>query len=149
MGTTAQGIQLEIRRTYPVPPAAVFSAWTDAEALGRWFAPSPDVTTIVHVLEARVGGRYRIEMRPPTGPTYIVGGVYRILDAPRCLAFTWSWEGATVEEESLVVIELRPLDAGTELVLTHSRFASEASRDGHARGWGASLPRLATYLTTD
>ena len=146
MDTTARGLHVQVRRTYAAAPVAVYAAWTDPEALGSWFCPSPDLTVIVHVLDLRVGGRYRIEMRPPTGTSYIVTGTYTTLDAQRRLAFTWAWENAPVDEETLVTIDLHPASEGTELVLTHSRFASEASRDGHTEGWNASLSRLAAVF---
>ncbi len=31
-----------LERSYPVPPAGVFAAWTDPAAKARWFAASPD-----------------------------------------------------------------------------------------------------------
>ena len=31
---------------------------------------------------------------------------------------------------------------GTELLLTHERFADEQSREGHAKGWNSTLEKL-------
>lgn len=146
MDTTAPGLHVEVRRTYAASPAEVYAAWTNPEALGTWFGPTVDLTTIVHALDLRVGGRYRIEMRPATGETHIVTGTYQELDAPHRLAFTWRWENAAVDEETLVAIDLRSAGPGTELVLTHSRFASEKSRDGHTAGWEGCLTRLGGAL---
>jgi uncharacterized protein YndB with AHSA1/START domain len=146
MDTTASGLHVEVRRTFAAAPAAVYAAWTDPQALGAWFAPTGGMTTIVHALDLRVGGRYRIEMRPETGATHIVTGTYQELDAPHRLAFTWRWENAPVEEETLVAIDLHAASGGTELVLTHSRFASDTSRDGHATGWDGCLARLTATL---
>jgi glutathione S-transferase len=147
MDTASATSALEVRRFLPVTPEAVFAAWTRAEALGDWFAPTADMTTIVHRLDARAGGSYRIEMRSPSGTRYIVHGTYTEFVAPHHLAFTWSWEGED-REESLVDLQLRSVDAGCELVLRHSRFASERSRDGHIEGWEASLGRLSAVFTT-
>lgn len=146
MDTAARDLHVQVRRTYAAAPAAVYAAWTDPEALGSWFCPAPDLTVVVHGLELRVGGRYRIEMRPRTGASWIVAGTYTALDAPRHLAFTWAWEHAPVEEATLVTVDLIAAGEGTELVLTHARFATEASRDGHTEGWNASLSRLAAVL---
>jgi hypothetical protein len=37
---------------------------------------------------------------------------------------------------SLITVEFLKRGEQTELVLTHSRFATVESRDNHARGWG-------------
>lgn len=148
MANASASVALEVRRVLPVTPEAVFAAWTQAEALGAWFAPTDDMTTVVHHLDARAGGSYRIEMRSVDGTRYVVRGTYTEFDAPHRLAFTWAWEGQDAEE-SLVELQLRSAGAGCELVLRHSRFAAEASRDGHLQGWEGSLGRLFAVLTTN
>lgn len=145
MDTTTTDLTLEVRRTLPAPPERVFAAWTQAEALTHWFAPTAEITTVVHELDVQVGGRYRIEMRAPDGARHIAVGRYTAMDPPRRLAFTWAWEGK--DEETLVDIALEPVGAAsTELVLTHTRFLTAASRDGHGQGWDACLARLAPTL---
>jgi uncharacterized protein YndB with AHSA1/START domain len=47
---------LLVQRRLPVPPAKVFEAFTDPARLARWFAPIADWKTVVHELDARVGG---------------------------------------------------------------------------------------------
>jgi uncharacterized protein YndB with AHSA1/START domain len=142
MDTATQDLTLEVRRTFPTTPARVYAAWTQAEALTRWFAPSAEMTTIVHELDVRVGGRYRIEMRSPDGKQHIACGTYTELASPHRLAFTWAWE-SNVAEQTLVTIDIAPRGASaTELVLRHTRFATEASRDGHNKGWQGCLNRM-------
>ena len=43
-----------LERSYPVPLARVFAAWSDPAAKARWFATGPDSG---HELDFRVGGR--------------------------------------------------------------------------------------------
>jgi len=104
------------------------------------FGPS-DVT-----LDLRVGGRYRIVMHGPNGETHRVGGVYREIVPNRKLVYTWAWE-STPERESLVTVEFRSAGQGTELVLTHERFADTEARDKHQQGWNGCLDRLGRYLS--
>ena len=48
---------------------------------------------------------------------------------------TWRWEEDKPEDEhdTLLTLEFNEVDDGTELVLTHERFASVESRDSHAK----------------
>jgi uncharacterized protein YndB with AHSA1/START domain len=145
MDATAQAIEFEVRRVLHATPAQVFAAWTQADSLGQWFAPTSQMTTIVHQLDARLGGSYRIEMRAADGTPHVTRGKYTHFEEPNRLAFTWCWEGKE-DEESLVDIELRPTDVGCELVLRHSRFATAKSRDGHMQGWEGCLVRLSAIF---
>ncbi len=60
----------------------------------------------------------------------------------RKLVYTWAWE-STPERESLVTVEFKPSGDGTELVLTHQRFADSQARDRHQHGWNGCLDRSA------
>lgn len=106
----------------------------------EWFCPEGGTVDEVEV-DLTGGGRLRVAMRIPDG-VHVAYGVYREIDPPRRLAFTWQWEGQ--EEETLVTIDLRERGDGTEVVLTHQRFATEESRDGHEHGWTSIRNKLAT-----
>ena len=132
---------LEVRRVIPASPARVYDAWTTAETLTRWFAPGTDYAVIVHRLDLHVGGGYRIEMRHASGVCRVAAGEYREMQRPARLAFTWGWEGTPVAD-TLVVVEFHPSGPDTEIVLTHTRFATETDRDQHLKGWTGCLGRL-------
>jgi uncharacterized protein YndB with AHSA1/START domain len=94
--------------------------------------------------DARVGGRYRIEMRRPSGEGHNVAGVYREIVPNEKLVFTWSWDPAPGEEphESLVTVLLKPDEGGTLLTVIHERLFDEESRAGHEGGWNGALDKL-------
>jgi uncharacterized protein YndB with AHSA1/START domain len=98
------------------------------------------------VADLHVGGRYRIVMHAPDGETHRVGGVYREIVPGRRLVYTWAWE-STPERESLVTVEFRPDGGGTEVLLTHERFADRTARDKHDEGWTGCLDRLSRHLS--
>ena len=137
---------LQIRRVYDAPVAAVYAAWTDAEQMKHWFAPSDDFGMSDVVLDVRVGGRYRVVMHRPDGDSSRVGGVYREVVPTSRLVYTWAWE-STPERESLVTVEFRPSGQGTELLLTHQRFADTDARDKHQHGWNGCLDRLDRFVS--
>ena len=137
---------LQIRRVYDAPVAAVYAAWTDPEQMKQWHAPGDDFKTPETMTDLRVGGRYRIVMRSPDGEFHRVGGVYREIVPNSRLVYTWAWE-STPERESLVTVEFKPSGQGTELLLTHQRFADIEARDKHQHGWNSCLERLGRYLS--
>src|SRR5262245_40600129 len=81
---------LEVRRTIRAPRQRVFDAWTKAEELNRWHSPGPSTVDLAEV-DLRVGGKWRIDMRGAGGEAWQVHGVYREIDPPRRLVYTWSW----------------------------------------------------------
>lgn len=137
---------LRITRTIAAPREKVFRAWTDPEALARWFAPSDAYRTNVPELDLRPGGRYRVEMLL-ADKIHRVGGTYREIRPPEKLVFTWKWENEPAHAgETLVTVELFDRGGSTELVLTHERFADEASRNEHDKGWAGCLERLERFV---
>lgn len=97
---TSRPVAVEITRTFAAPREKVFRAWTDANELACWFAPSPDYTIVVPELELRVGGRYVVEMHHKGGNVHLVGGTYREVLPPEKISFTWRWEGNEARDAS-------------------------------------------------
>ena len=135
-------VTLRLERTIAAPPARIYAAWTQAEELTRWFAPSNEFKTVVTALDTRVGGRYRIEMHRPDGKISIAIGQFRELNPPNRLAFTWRWEENPDMPDSVVTVTISPEGKGSRLVLVHEKLADAKSREGHNQGWIGCLGRL-------
>ena len=142
---TEDRTSLQIRRIYPQSVAAVYAAWSDPEQVKYWMNPSDAFGEAEIAIDMRVGGRYRFVLHTPDGETHRVGGVYREIVPNRKLVYSWAWE-STPERESLVTVEFKPSGQGTEVVLTHQRFADGQARDRHQHGWNGCLDRLARNL---
>ena len=140
---------LRLERFYPVTPEKVWLAWTDAQALSRWFGPGVGERVSVAELDVRVGGRFRICFGGADGNAHEVQGVYRAVVANRRLVFGWTWPRTTPERESLVTVELRAVPRGTRLVLRHEQLFDEKARDDHARGWTGTLVKLERMLLAE
>lgn len=137
---------LTVRRTFQAPRERVFRAWTSADELARWFAPSAEYSTKVPVLDLKVGGRYKVEMHHKGGNVNTVGGTYREIKPPEKLVFTWQWEKDPLGHESLVTIEFIDRGPATELLLTHAQLPNAEQRDKHGEGWNGCLTRLDQYV---
>lgn len=130
---------VEIRRVIPAPRRRVFDAWTQAKELDRWSAPSPMKPKAE--VDLRVGGRYRIVMRGPDGSEHIVSGVYRVIEPPAKLVYTWKWEESAMPD-STVTVEFHDRGKSTEVVLRHDGLADAESRARHEHGWNGCLDNL-------
>jgi len=137
---------LTVRRTFQAPREKVFRAWTNAQELARWFAPSAEYSTKVPELDLKVGGKYKVEMHHKSGNVHTVEGTYREIKPPEKIAFTWRWESDAAAQESLVTIEFLDLGSATELLLTHVQLPSIEEREKHTHGWNGCLEQLARFV---
>jgi uncharacterized protein YndB with AHSA1/START domain len=137
---------LVISRTYPASVERVFKAWTDANQLGQWFAPTDDYTTKANV-DLRVDHEYRIVITHKGGNVHTILGTYRLIEPPRKLVYTWRWEGGPASD-TLVTVDFNPEGDATKVTITHERFINTEDRDKHNEGWNGCLNRLQRTLTT-
>jgi uncharacterized protein YndB with AHSA1/START domain len=142
----AEKPSLNLQRRYPVAPEKVWRAWTDPQAIKRWWGPGGNDPVSLAELDVRVGGRFRIVFGGPQGTEHEVRGVYKEVVPNRKLVFTWTWPRTTPERESLVTLLFKPDGGGTELDFVHSQLFDESVRDGHKRGWSESLVKLERFL---
>jgi len=136
---------LRLERLIPSPREVLFALWMEPAQLVKWWAPD-GYEALVHDLDVQPGGRWRIGLRRPDGGMATTSGVYRIVEPPRRLAFTWAWEDehGTRGPESEVTVSFETAPGGTHIVLQHKRFESRQARDRHNAGWSACFDRQAT-----
>jgi uncharacterized protein YndB with AHSA1/START domain len=132
-------LALKLTRRIAATPERLFDAWLDPAMLRRFMSPGEGASTLRAETDPRPGGRYEIVMRNEMGeiPHW---GEYREIDRPDRLSFTWNSPHAV--PDSLVTLTFRAVGDETEVTLTHDRFPSDASRDGHERGWTSILEAL-------
>jgi len=139
---------LRLTRAVPAPRDAVFRAWTDPEALRRWWMPAEGMSLPAAEVDLRPGGRYRFTMRNAKGEEFHLTGVYREVRPPEHLVYTWRWEGTERDGdgETLVTVDFEASGATTLLHLTHEQFPDAGTRDRHGVGWGGVLDRLVAMM---
>jgi uncharacterized protein YndB with AHSA1/START domain len=127
-----------VRRTISASAEDLFDAWLDPQALALWMRPGTIQSTVAQV-EARVGGSYEITMQGTSGPI-VHKGVYRTIDRPTRLAFTWI-TAFTENRETLVTVDFIRLGQRTEVVVTHEQLP-ESALPSHHKGWTSGLEHL-------
>jgi uncharacterized protein YndB with AHSA1/START domain len=137
---------LSIGRLIQAPIAAVYDAWLNARVLETWMKPKPEVVTSVQS-DPTLGGTLRVKMRA-AGREEIHDGVYRLIDRPNRLSFSWSSESAG--PDTTVNISFLASDGGrTMLLLKHDGLRSRLAQENHREGWRRILDRLAETLERD
>ena len=126
---------LRLTRFFPVAPEKAWRAWTEPEALKRWFGPGAADKVSVAELDVRVGGKLRIVLRDPEGVYHDVRGVYKEVVPNR-----------TPGRMSLVTSFFKPAAGGTDLEFRHEQHFDETVRDNHKRGWSESFVKLEAFL---
>jgi uncharacterized protein YndB with AHSA1/START domain len=119
---------------------ALYRAWT--EGFDTWFAAPGAVR-----MNPEVGEPYWFEVdhRGTRHPHY---GRFLALEPGMLIEQTWvTGRGGTEGAETVVRVELTPIDGGTDLRLVHRGFTDAVARQRHAGSWPAILAHLDQTLT--
>lgn len=137
-------LTLTTSRMINASPEAVFNAWLDPKMLVRFMIPGDGMSVPSAKADAREGGRFDLIMK--AGEDEMPhGGEYKVIDPHSKIVF--SWESPFSVDGSTVTLKLTPKDGGTNLELTHVKFADEGSRDNHLGGWAGILAKLDETLS--
>lgn len=142
-----------LTRVFRARPELVFKAWTNSTLLAQWWGPH-GFTNRICELDARRGGRIRIDMAAPGGTVYLVRGAFHEITFPEQIVFT-----ATALEDDAGDSQLEALNTATfvehegktQLVLQarvlKASPAAAAALAGMEEGWSQSLDRLGDLVT--
>lgn len=143
--TTAH--ELVLTRLFDAPRALVFKCWTDPLHAAMWWGPQGFTLEACH-MDVRVGGAWRMGMRSPEGARHVKSGVYKEIEPPARLVFTFAWEDESGQPKHPMLLEVSFAEEGrkTRLTLRHTNLESETARELHGKGWTSTMERLAAYL---
>lgn len=150
---------VHITRIFDAPRAAVFAAWSSAEALGRWYAPR-GCRLEVRRLDFREGGEFLTCIHNPDYPPCWCTGTYHEIVAPERIAFSMALcdaDGNRVvaaeagkpgewPAETIVVVEFLARGEATELRLHQNVPEALAIQTGAHPSWLQMLDNLAARL---
>ena len=143
MNPQPQKAIVQVTRKFSSSAERVFDAWLDPNTVGKWLFATPVGKMVKIKIDARVGGSYLIvEQRDGIDVEHI--GEYLEMDRPHRLVFTLKVPKYS-KENTKVTVELRALDSGCELTLTHEGVLPDYVASTTS-GWNSILNQLAATL---
>jgi uncharacterized protein YndB with AHSA1/START domain len=139
--------ELLIMRTFDAPAELVFSMWSDPEHFKHWMGPETFDCPVVE-MDFRVGGAYRAMIRSDAHGENWFGGVYKEIEPPTRLVFTFIWDsgGPSDGVETVITILFREIDGKTEQIFHQAGILDAERRDSQMGGWSSAFNKEAAYV---
>jgi uncharacterized protein YndB with AHSA1/START domain len=142
---------VRLSRTLHAPRDIVFKAWSSADHVKRWFAPTGYIVPFARV-EMRVGGPFEVCMRAPDGVAHWARGTFAEVSPPDRLAIDFTVEDDRGHALFRAYTEVSFADAlgGTRLDVTQSYTVLDPEAawmaEGAPEGWAQTLDKLVAEI---
>lgn len=137
---------IRLHRVLKAPPARVYRAFLDPDALVKWMAPH-GFTARVHHMDARPGGGYRMSFTNfGTGTTHSFGGTYDTLTPHESIRYTDRFDDPNLPGDMQVTITLRAVIGGTDVTILQEGVPAVIPPELCYVGWQESLTLLALLV---
>jgi uncharacterized protein YndB with AHSA1/START domain len=144
----SQPVPLKISRIFLAPRDLVFKAWSSAEHVKRWFAPT-GFTTPEATVEMHAGGRFEVCMRAPDGTSHWAKGVFAEVSPPERLVIDFYALDAKDDPlfRAYTEVDFTYVPGGTrvDIVQTYTLLQPVLAAPmvaGAPIGWGQTLDKL-------
>ncbi len=142
---------VRISRTLHAPRELVFTAWSSADHVKRWFAPAGSTVPQAKV-EMRIGGPFEVLMRAPDGVEHWARGKFVEVSKFDRLALDLTVEDVTAHAVFRAYTEVNFSEApgGTRLDVTQTYTVLDPDAawmaTGAPQGWAETLDNLSAEL---
>jgi uncharacterized protein YndB with AHSA1/START domain len=137
---------VRLHRVLTTKPEKIYRAFTEADAMAKWLAPN-GFTCIVHHMEAKIGGSYRMSFRNfTTGLSHAFGGQFLELVPGERLRYTDKFEDPNLPGEIQVTVILKKVLVGTEVTIVQEGIPDVIPVEACYLGWQESLRNLAKLV---
>ena len=135
-----------LHRVLRAKPEKIYRAFLDAGAMAKWLPPH-GFTCVVHNLDPRVGGTFRMSfVNFSTGNGHSFGGEYKELIPGELVRYTDKFEDPNLPGEMEVSVSLKQVSCGTEIAITQSGIPEAIPVEMCYLGWQESLAQLANLV---
>lgn len=140
---------VSFHRVLRCPPARLFRAFTQPEALAKWLPPH-GYTGQVHEMNAVPGGRWHMAFTHlGSGHSHGFGGEYLEVESNRRLRYTSVFDDPALAGTMTTTIELVPVICGTELTAVQQGIPDGIPAELCHLGWQESLALLALLVEAE
>ncbi len=140
---------VRLHRVLRAPPERVYRAFLDAGALVKWLPPH-GYTCVVHALDARVGGRFRMSFTHfASGQCHSFDGEYLELVPNERIRHTDVFDDHHLSGTLYTTISLRTVSCGTELEVVQEGIPQPVSIEACYLGWQDSLQLLVQLVEAE
>ena len=137
---------VRLHRVLRCKPEKVYRAFLEPGAMAKWIPPY-GFTCAVHLMDARVGGSFRMSFQNFTsGNSHAFGGEYLELVPNEKLRYTDTFDDPNLPGVMEVTVLLKPVLCGTDLSIAQSGIPESIPLEMCYLGWQESLAQLATLV---
>ena len=131
-----------LHKVIKATPEKVYRAFTEPNALSFWLPPY-GYLGIVHEIDVRVGGRYKMSFTNfSTGNGHSFGGEYLEVKPNEFIKHTDKFDDPNLPGEMTVSIWLKKVSVGTDLKIVQEGIPSVIPTEMCYLGWQESLDKL-------
>lgn len=140
---------IRLHRVLRATPERLYRAFLDPDAMVKWLPPN-GFTGLVHHLEARVGGTYKMSFTNfSTGQGHSFGGAYLELVPNERIRHTDLFDDPNLPGEMQTTITLKQVSCGTELSIVQVGIPEAIPPEACYLGWQESLTLLAQLVEAE
>ena len=140
---------VRLHRVLRAPPARVYKAFLDADAMAKWLPPH-GFTGKVHSIDAKVGGVYKMSFTNfSSGNSHSFGGKYLELVPGERIKHTDRFDDTNLPGEMITTITFRKVMVGTELNVVQEGIPEAIPTEMCYLGWQESLTLLAQLVEAE
>ncbi|MGH9949190.1 MAG: SRPBCC family protein [Pyrinomonadaceae bacterium] len=131
-----------LHRVIKAAPEKIYRAFTESDALAFWLPPY-GFLCVVHEIDARVGGSYKMSfINFTTGNGHSFGGEFLEIKQDEFIKHTDKFDDSNLPGEMTTSVWLKKVSCGTELKIVQEGIPDAIPTEMCYLGWQDSLEKL-------
>ena len=140
---------IRLHRVLRAPPARVYKAFIDADAMNKWLPPN-GFTGKVTQMDAKVGGAYKMSFTNfGTGSSHSFGGKFLELVPGERIRYTDQFDDPNLPGTMTTTVVPKKVMTGTDVQITQEGVPDAIPAEMCYLGWQESLVLLGKLVEAD